>query len=56
MTLPAGVKPVITDRDFTIATIAGSSAMKSEADEAAEEAAEAAEAEGEDEAEGETEE
>ncbi|TGV63740.1 50S ribosomal protein L25, partial [Mesorhizobium sp. M00.F.Ca.ET.149.01.1.1] len=28
--LPAGVKPVISDRDFTIATIAGSSAMKPE--------------------------
>jgi large subunit ribosomal protein L25 len=33
--LPEGVKPVISDRDFTIATIAGSSAMKPEADEAA---------------------
>ncbi|MGD9915427.1 MAG: 50S ribosomal protein L25/general stress protein Ctc [Rhizobiaceae bacterium] len=31
--LPKGVKPVISDRDFTIATIAGSSAMKSEASE-----------------------
>ena len=30
--LPAGVKPVISDRDFTIATIAGSSALKSESD------------------------
>ena len=30
--LPAGVKPVIADRDFTIATIAGSAAMKSEED------------------------
>jgi large subunit ribosomal protein L25 len=29
--LPEGVKPVISDRDFTIATIAGSSAMKPEA-------------------------
>lgn len=38
--LPAGVKPVITDRDFTIATVAGSAAMKPEA-EAAEEASEA---------------
>ncbi len=41
--LPKGVRPVIHDRDFTIATIAGSSAMKSEAEggeEAAEEAAE----------------
>ena len=33
--LPAGVKPVISDRDFTIATIAGSSAARSEADEEA---------------------
>ena len=39
--LPAGVKPFISDRDFTIATIAGSSAAKSDAD-AAENAAEAA--------------
>jgi large subunit ribosomal protein L25 len=30
--LPKGTKPTITDRDFTIATIAGSSAMKSEED------------------------
>ncbi len=43
--LPEGVKPVISDRDFTIATIAGSSAMKSEEDSgAAEAAAPAAEA------------
>lgn len=35
VTLPAGVKPVIADRDFTIATIAGSSAMKSDEDAAA---------------------
>lgn len=41
--LPEGVKPVIADRDFTIATIAGSSAMKSEDDGAAAEAAAAAE-------------
>jgi large subunit ribosomal protein L25 len=34
--LPAGVKPVISDRDFTIATIAGSSAARSEAGEEAE--------------------
>lgn len=34
--LPAGVKPVISDRDFTIATIAGSSASRSDADEEAE--------------------
>jgi large subunit ribosomal protein L25 len=32
--LPAGVKPTISDRDFTIATIASSSAMKSVEDEA----------------------
>ena len=38
--LPEGVKPTITDRDFTIATIAGSSAMKSETTEATEAAAE----------------
>ena len=31
VTLPEGVKPVISDRDFTIATIASSSAMKPEA-------------------------
>jgi large subunit ribosomal protein L25 len=37
--LPAGVKPTITDRDFTIATIASSSAMKEVEDEAGEEAA-----------------
>ena len=34
--LPKGVKPVIADRDFTIATIAGSSAARSEASEEAE--------------------
>ena len=28
--LPQGVKPTITDRDFTVATVAGSSAMKSD--------------------------
>ena len=38
--LPAGVKPVIADRDFTIATVAGSSAMKPEAAEPTEAAAE----------------
>ena len=37
--LPAGVKPVISDRDFTIATVAGSSAMKPEVEEAVEAAA-----------------
>ena len=31
VTLPKGVKPVISDRDFTIATVASSSAMKPEA-------------------------
>jgi large subunit ribosomal protein L25 len=36
--LPQGARPTITDRDFTIATVAGSSAMKS--DEAAEEGGE----------------
>ncbi|PSJ60591.1 50S ribosomal protein L25/general stress protein Ctc [Kumtagia ephedrae] len=43
--LPAGVRPVIHDRDFTIATIAGSAAMKPEVEEteAAEPAAEAEE-------------
>ncbi|MFZ5617860.1 MAG: 50S ribosomal protein L25/general stress protein Ctc [Pseudomonadota bacterium] len=34
--LPAGVTPVIADRDFTIATIAAPSALKSEEQEAAE--------------------
>ena len=39
VTLPAGVAPTITDRDFTVATIASPSAVKSEAgsEEAAEE-------------------
>ena len=49
--LPEGVKPVIDDRDFTIATIAAPAALRSEEEEAADaaEAAEAAEgAEGED--------
>jgi large subunit ribosomal protein L25 len=48
--LPEGATPVISDRDFTIATIAGSSAMKPEVEEGAE--AEADEAEAEEEAEG----
>jgi large subunit ribosomal protein L25 len=57
VTLPEGVVPTITDRDFTVATIAGSAAMlpeeaeKAEAEEAEAEAAEGAEpeaAEGED--------
>ena len=37
--LPSGVRPVISDRDFTIATVAGSSAMKSEENEATSEEA-----------------
>lgn len=46
--LPQGVKPTITDRDFTIATIASSSAMKPEGDEGEAEAGqEEEEAEGE---------
>lgn len=46
ITLPKGVIPVIDDRDFTIATIAAPSALKSEEEEEAEAAeAEAAEAE-----------
>jgi large subunit ribosomal protein L25 len=36
VTLPDGVTPTITDRDFTIATIAGAAAMVSEEEEAAE--------------------
>ena len=34
VSLPAGVTPTITNRDFTVATIAGSSAMKPETEEA----------------------
>lgn len=47
--LPQGVVPTITDRDFTIATIASPAALKSEEEEEAEAAAaeEAAEEEGE---------
>lgn len=46
ITLPENVSPTITDRDFTIATIAAPTVVKDEAEEAAEaEAAEAAEAE-----------
>ncbi len=41
--LPDGVEPVITDRDFTIVTIAAPAALRSEAEEA-EDAAEAEEA------------
>ncbi|WP_193172741.1 50S ribosomal protein L25/general stress protein Ctc [Nisaea nitritireducens] len=49
--LPEGVTPTITDRDFTVATIAAPSAMKSEASDAEDEAegtAEEAETESED--------
>ncbi len=35
VTLPSGVKPVITDRDFTIATIVAPSALRSSDDEGA---------------------
>jgi large subunit ribosomal protein L25 len=35
ITLPKGIAPTITDRDFTIATIVGAAAARSEADEAA---------------------
>jgi large subunit ribosomal protein L25 len=48
--LPDGVEPVITDRDFTIVTIAAPAALRSEAEdeaEAAEAEAEAAEGEAE---------
>lgn len=45
--LPADVTPVISDRDFTIATVVAPSSVKSEADEAAEEAEAEAEAEAE---------
>ena len=43
--LPDGVKPVIQDRDFTVATVAGSSAMKPEPEEGAEVEAEEEETE-----------
>jgi large subunit ribosomal protein L25 len=42
VTMPQGVTPIITDRDFTIATLAAPSALKSEADEAADAAVAAA--------------
>ena len=51
ITLPEGVTPTITDRDFTIATIAAPAVLQSEDEEAEE--AEAAEAEAGEEAEGE---
>ncbi len=53
--LPDGVTPTITDRDFTVATVAAPAALKSEEDEAAE-AAEEGEAEEARAAEGDTEE
>ena len=43
--LPEGVTPTITDRDFTIATIAAPSSMKSEASDAEDEAEDAADEE-----------
>jgi large subunit ribosomal protein L25 len=46
VTLPEGVTPTITDRDFTIATIAAPSALRSEEDAADGDEAESAEAEG----------
>ena len=58
VTLPEGATPTITDRDFTIATIAGAAAMVSEEEEEAAEGeeAEGEAAEGEEKAEGEAEE
>jgi len=43
MTLPEGVEPTITDRDFTVVTVAGSAAARSEADEEGEAEAEGVE-------------
>ncbi|MEM8987884.1 MAG: 50S ribosomal protein L25/general stress protein Ctc [Pseudomonadota bacterium] len=51
VSLPDGVTPTITDRDFTICTIAAPSGLKSEADEAEESAEEGAEGETEESAE-----
>jgi large subunit ribosomal protein L25 len=51
--LPEGTSPVITDRDFTVATVAAPAGLKS--DEAAEDAAEEAEEEADEAAEGEEE-
>jgi large subunit ribosomal protein L25 len=45
ITLPEGVRPTITDRDFTIATISAPTVVAEEAEAAQEEAEEAAEAE-----------
>ena len=50
--LPANVKTTITDRDFTIATIAASSGMKADEEEAAEEAEEEGDAEAEEQKDG----
>lgn len=47
VTLPTGVDPAITDRDFTIATIAAPSALKAEEEEAEAEEAGGEEGEGE---------
>jgi large subunit ribosomal protein L25 len=47
VTLPEGVRPVTTDRDFTIATIGASSAVREEAAQAASTAAVTPEGEGE---------
>ena len=51
--LPEGVEPTITDRDFTVATIAAPTVVRDEAEEAAAAAAEGEEAEAEAEGEGE---
>ncbi len=48
VSLPDGVVPTITDRDFTIATIAAPSALRSEKSEADDDGGEAAEEEAED--------
>lgn len=53
ITLPEGCTPVISDRDFTICTIAAPSALKSADEEAADEEAAAEAGEGEEAAEGE---
>jgi len=54
--LPEGVTPTITDRDFTIATVAAPAVLRSEDEEAAEAAEEAEEEEAEEAEEGESEE
>lgn len=55
LTLPEGVKPTITDRDFTVATIVGRAAEEEAPAEAEAEGEEVAEGEGAEAAEGETE-